>query len=255
VDVRVLGCSGTYPSPNSPASGYLISSGESKVWVDAGTGTFEALQHVVEFTEVDAMVITHMHSDHCLDVFPFYYALRLHPDLPRHLPVYAPAHAHDVLTRLILGDNVGVFSEVFDFRPLEAGVPVEVNGLRMDFALTNHPIPTYAVSVKADGHHLVYSSDTGPMPELADFCRGADSLIAEATWQNGHDGPPLHLTAGEAGELATQAGVGSLFLTHLFPTLDHHRSREEASAAYPGPVRVLESGMVLATSGSRIAPV
>jgi len=255
VDVRILGCSGTYPSPTCPCSGFLITGTESRVWIDAGTGTFQALQRVVDYTSVDALVLTHLHSDHCLDLFPYYYALRLHPELPRGIPVYAPPGSLERLVKLIYGDNTAIFSEVFDFRPLAPGDRVEVGDLRLEFALTQHPIPTFAAAVTSDSHRLVYSADTGPGGDLHDLARDADSFICEASWQNGHHGPPLHLTAAEAGAVGNRAGVGKLFLTHPFPTLDHRRSAEEAAETFGDEPVVLEPGMVLRTVGSRIETV
>lgn len=77
--LRVLGCSGTYPTPRSPSSGYVIDDPTASVWIDCGTGTFAALQRVLDYTGIDALVLSHVHSDHCLDIFPLYYALRFNP--------------------------------------------------------------------------------------------------------------------------------------------------------------------------------
>ena len=252
MDVRVLGCSGTYPSAHVPASGFLISGTESRVWLDCGTGTFAALQGVVDFVTVDALMISHLHSDHCLDIFPFYYALRLHPSKPQRFPVYAPPGTRDHLVALIAGDNKAIFSEVFDFHEVDGGDTIEVGEIRMEFVRTEHPLPTLACSIRTDGHRLVYSADSGPGGELATLANDADSFICEATYQNGHGGPPLHLSASEAGELARRSGVGALFLTHLFPTLDHRRSQEEAAEAWQQTPVVLEPGMVLRAEHSGI---
>lgn len=255
MDVRILGCSGTYPSPHCPASGYLVSGEEARVWIDCGTGTFAALQDVLEFTTVDALVITHLHSDHCLDIYPFYYALRLHPDRPWGVPVYAPPGSREHLARLIAGDSVAVFSEVFDFRSIGPGERLEIGDLSLDFALSDHPIPTYGVSVACGDHRLVYSADTGPRGDILDLARGADSFICEATYQNGHTSPPLHLSAAEAGELAKRAEVGALFLTHLLPELEHEQSALEASQTWGGDPVVLDAGMVLRTDGREIETI
>jgi ribonuclease BN (tRNA processing enzyme) len=255
VDLRVLGSSATYPTPHNPCSGFLVTGEESRVWMDAGTGTFAALQSVVDFLAIDAVVISHFHADHCLDLFPFYYALRFHPDSPRGVPVYAPKGTRNHLAQLIAGDSVATFSEVLDFREVEPGDKIEIGDIALGFALTEHPIPTHAISITAGGHHLVYSADTGPGGDICTFASGADSFICEATYQDDYAREPLHLTASEAGEIAARADVGALFLTHLWPTLDANRSCDEARRTWGRSPVVLQPGMVLSSFGRRMRMV
>ena len=85
---------------------------------------------------------------------------------------------------------------------------------------------------------MAYSADTGTGSDLVDLAAGANTLVAEATFQ-GQDKPaPHHLTATEAGEIAREAGVERLILTHLLPTLDPQRSIAEAAVVFGGDVMV-----------------
>lgn len=228
--LRVLGCSGTYPTTESPSSGYVISDPTATVWIDCGTGTFTALQSVMDYADVDALVITHVHSDHVLDIYPLYYARRFDGRCDR-LPVYCPAGTEAHLSQFLVGDGASKLSYVFDFREVAEGDLVEIGDLRVTFATTDHPVPTNAVRVDGTEASFVFSSDTGPGMDLHDFARGADVLLCEASYQSDDMGPPLHLSAGQAADYAKRAEVGTLVLTHFWPTHDRQRSLDEATAA------------------------
>lgn len=228
--LRVLGCSGTYPTPWSPSSGYVIEDPTASVWVDCGTGTFAALQKVMDYTSVDALVLSHFHSDHCLDIYPLYYALRFNPDAKR-LPVYCPTGTEEHLSSFLVGDGACKMNWIFDFRYVKPGDVVDVGDIRFDFALTDHPIPTHAVRAEAPTGIITYSADTGPGMDLDVFARDSDVLLCEASYQNNDYGAPLHLTAEQAGEYAKRASARDLVLTHFWPTHDHSISRDEARAA------------------------
>lgn len=228
--LRVLGCSGTYPTPWSPSSGYVIEDATASVWLDCGTGTFAALQQVRDYTSIDALVLSHLHSDHCLDIYPLYYALRFNPEA-RRLPVYCPSGTEDQLAQLLVGDTACKLNYIFDFRYVKPGETVEVGDVRLDFAITDHPVPTHAVRAESPEGILTYSADTGPGMDLDVFARDSDVLLCEASYQNNDCGAPLHLTAEQAGEYAKRASTRDLVLTHFWPTHDHATSRDEARAA------------------------
>ncbi len=245
MQLRILGCSGTYPTPNSPTSGYLIEDGSTKIWVDCGIGTFAALQQVTSFLDIDALVLTHLHPDHCLDIFSLYYALRFAPE-SRFLPVYAPFLAEEHLSQMLIGDPSCTMGKVFDFRSVSDGVSAFVGGIRLDFCLTDHPIPTYAIRASSSSCVLTFSADTGPRATLDEFARGSDVFLCEATYQQGDRGSPLHLFAAQAGELGKRAGVRDLVLTHFSPQHDPWRSYDEAVVTAGGvSVHVAEAGRAL----------
>jgi ribonuclease BN (tRNA processing enzyme) len=246
--LHVLGSSGGYPRPDNPSSGYLLDGPGGRLWLDAGTGTFAVLQRLTDFTALDAVVLSHLHADHCLDLYPFYYALRFAPDggwgSERRMPVYAPPGARETLAHLLAPDDAATFARVLDFRAIDQGTAVEAAGLRLAFLRTQHPIHTLAVRAEAPGGGvLTYSADTGPAADLAGFAAGSDLLLCEATFQNARRGGPVHLTAEEAATTAVRAGAGALALTHHWPTFDPEVSLAEARAAAGGlPVRLAWSG-------------
>ncbi|HVF58928.1 MAG TPA: MBL fold metallo-hydrolase [Thermoanaerobaculia bacterium] len=233
--LRVLGSSGAYPRADNPSTGFVLETAAGRLWLDAGTGTFAALQRAgVPFTRLEALVLSHLHADHCLDVFPLYYALRFTPGegwgSERRLPVYAPPGARETLSALLAPDDAATFARVLEFREIDEGSVVEAAGLRLSFLRTRHPIHTLAVRMEDGGAVLTYSADTGPGTDLSRFARGSDLLLCEATYQNARLGGPLHLSAAQAAETAVAAGARALALTHLWPDLDPEVSLAEARA-------------------------
>jgi ribonuclease BN (tRNA processing enzyme) len=234
--LTVLGCSGGYPTADNPCSGYLLENDGARIWLDAGTGTFAALQRVADYTRLEALVLSHIHPDHCLDFYPFYIARRFHEGEIGKLPVYGPPGIKEVLAGLMVGEGIEKIERWFDFRAVDEGDEVEVGGLRLTFARMSHPIHTLAVRAQGAGS-LTYSADTGPEADLAGFARGSDFLLCEATYQEGRIGAPVHLSARQAGDTARRAGVRQLALTHHWPTFDPEVSLSEGIEA-AGEVRV-----------------
>lgn len=230
--LRVLGSSGIHPVAGNPASGYLVETSETCLWLDAGTGTLAAFQEAEELPRVDALVITHGHGDHCLDVIPLHYALRFHPQGPLKVPLHAPEDAWQRLSSFLAGSGVqhDKLSRTFDFATVDDGTVTELGDLRLSFQRTEHQVPTYAVRIEHGDKVLVYTADTGPVEDLASFAAGADLLLAEATYAGERIGPPVHLSAAQAGDLARRAEARELVLTHLAPDVDPTRAKEEARA-------------------------
>jgi ribonuclease BN (tRNA processing enzyme) len=231
--LTILGSSGGYPGPQNPSSGFLLEHSGARIWIDAGHGTFSALQRLADCTAVDAILISHVHADHCVDLYAFNIAMRFHEQGVLHRSLYCPREVWERMP-LLIGDppeGEKSFSQSFDFHPTEAGGVVEVCGLRVSFLRTDHPNHCLAMRLESDSGVLTYSADTGPGADLAGFARGSDLLLCEATYQEGRVGAPVHLTARQAAETARRAGARRLVLTHVWPELDPRRSVEEAQAA------------------------
>jgi ribonuclease BN (tRNA processing enzyme) len=247
-EVVVLGSSGIYPTPDSPTTGFLLRSGDHHVWLDAGTGTFANLQQHTNFFDLDAVVVSHLHIDHFLDVYPLYYALRYSIDCrgPFGMPVYAPEGAEAFLLSLLANGGRGHsdFGGFLDFRTISPDEPVTVGGLEFKFATTLHPIEGMAMSIESEGHKLFYTSDTGYDEDLVEAAKGAQVMIAEATLHEVNpDLVEIHMTAEEAGRMAAKAEVGRLVLTHVQPGLEPDESVARAAREFGGEVVVAEPHM------------
>jgi ribonuclease BN (tRNA processing enzyme) len=237
--LTILGSSGGYSGPNNPTSGFLLEAGGARLWIDAGHGTFSALQRVADYTGIDAVLVSHVHADHCVDLYALNVALRFHEQGVLKMPLYCPREVWERVP-LLLGDSAEAkegFHKTFDFHPVEAGEALAVAGVRVSFLRTDHPNYCLAMRLETDEGILTYSADTGPGTDLAGFAEGSDLLLCEATYQEGLVGAPVHLTARQAAETALRAGVRDLVLTHVWPAFDPQRSVDEARSA-AGDVRV-----------------
>ncbi|MGQ0575818.1 MAG: MBL fold metallo-hydrolase [Pseudonocardia sp.] len=249
----VLGCSGSGPGPASPASGYLVQAGEANLALDLGNGTFGALQRHLDPWRLDGVAFSHLHPDHCADFSTLVVHRRYHPCPPfdataRRLPVLAPAEAPGRFAGQYAPSAAELaqtdLTDVFDFQPLTDGATATVAGVTIRARAVDHLCEAYALRVEHGGRALVYSGDTGPCAGLVELARGADVLLCEASWPHVTTfwtEPPtgVHLSARQAGEYATAAGVGRLLLTHVPPWADGQALLAEAKAAFDGPVELV----------------
>lgn len=243
-EVRVLGSSGSHAGRDRVCSGYLLESGGTRLMVDCGNGASAILQRFCEFDELDGIVITHRHVDHCIDLIGMFYALRFHAGGHRTVRLYAAPQVHDMLTGLLSDDSAFAFNEVFHHVPIDAGDHFHVGAFDITCYPSVHPVPTVSLRIEAGGRTLTYSSDSAGGPDLMRAATGCDVFLCEATWQgDGSDIPPgVHLTATQAGELAKQIGVSRLMITHVLGSLDPDKSRKQASKAFGGDVELAVQG-------------
>ena len=250
----VLGCSGSGPGPTSPASGYLVVGGDTRITLDLGNGTFGALQRHLDPWALSAVAFSHLHPDHCSDFSSLAVWRRYHPSPPsdpttRKLDVLAPREAP---ARFAAAYASGVaelaetdLTDVFAFQTIVDGSSVEVGDITVRAVAVDHVCEAYALRVEHAGRSLVYSGDTGPSAGLVTIARGADVLLCEATWphvtERWTEPPPgIHLSGRQAGEHAAAAGVGKLLVTHVPAWYDAQELLAEAKEAFGGPVGLVE---------------
>jgi ribonuclease BN (tRNA processing enzyme) len=227
VELTVLGCSGSYGAPAGGAcSGYLVRAGDAVLWMDCGNGTFANLQQHVNPDELTAVVITHAHPDHCVDIYGLHVMNKYGIDRAM-LPVYAAEGVEPLLRGL-----VGEWTDTFDWRLVADGDRTALADAKLCFSRTDHPTPTVGVEIAPEGKRLVYTADTGPGRSVTAFESGADLVLSEATYSHDDIRAPIHLSARQAGEAAREAKARRLMLTHLWPTLDPVASAEEASEGF-----------------------
>jgi len=227
VELTVLGCSGSYGSPAGGAcSGYLVRAGDAVIWMDCGNGSFTNLQQHANPEDLTAVVITHAHADHCVDIYGLHVLYKYGLDIC-HLPVYAPEGVEKTLEGL-----VGEWTDTFDWTLVGDCDRASVGDIQLQFSRTDHPLPTVAVELEHGGKRLVYTADTGPGWSVDAFRPGADLVLSEATYQHDDIRSPIHLSARQAGEAARAADARRLMLTHLWPSLDPVASVEEGSEGF-----------------------
>ena len=242
--LTVAGCAGTFPGPNAPCSSYLVEHDGFRMLVDAGNGSTGVLQQFTGLLDIDAVVLSHMHGDHYLDLITYTYARRYHPSgSPGCLPVHGPSDVREHIGAAFGRPVDELLDEVYEFHPVPGPTRLEIGPFALELARVNHPVETYAMRISAGGRTLAYSADSGVSDELVKIAREADVFLCEASYLDGDDNPPdIHLTGKEAAEHATRADVGRLLLTHLVPWGDAERTFNEATGAFAGPVEVASTG-------------
>jgi ribonuclease BN (tRNA processing enzyme) len=231
--LTICGSAGSHPSAARACSGYLLETAEARVMLDIGNGSTANLQRLHELRDLDAIVISHRHIDHCIDLIGAFYALLDDAAEREPIPVYAAPDVLSFLTSLLTRDSTLSFAQVFDARTIAPGDRLEVGDMGFEFLHSVHPAPTVSSRITVGSQTFVYSSDSAGGDELVQAARGADAFLCEATWDSLDGRPPgIHLDGTEAGRIAKEAGVGKLLLTHVAGGSDRERIQRDAVAAF-----------------------
>lgn len=251
--LTVLGSATPYPTAGNPCSGYLVSGGGTRVWMDAGSGTLGPLQRHAGLGELDAVWISHLHADHSADLLTAYYGL-LFADVRRAapLPLFGPPGIADRLAGYLT--NGGARSPVesaFEIHELSDGHRAPVGALTLTSRAVAHGMPAFAVRIEADGRALVYSGDTAPCTALTDLAEGCDLLLceAESARRPEREAEHVHHTPEEAGRTAAAARAARLVVTHVGRGLTPGEAVARAAAHYAGPVAHAAPGTVFTLDG------
>ncbi len=242
ITVTVLGSSGSYASPDNPCTGFLVRSPGAVVLHDCGPGTTGPLQHHIDLHELDAIVISHCHPDHWLElpvlrnVFTWF--------VPRTgIPVYGTARTA-AMDEAVTVPVDGVLAP-FDWTVIDEAASLTIGDQSWTFDRTDHPVETLASRVAVDDTVVVFTSDSGPAWNFDTFGREAAGVFCDASHLAGFENQGIpHLSARQAAQRAEAAAARHLVLTHLIPGSDPVAHRDEAAAAYGGPVDVALPGSV-----------
>lgn len=246
--LTAVGCSGSFAGPESPASCYLVcAEHEGRTWrlvLDLGNGALGALQRHADLADLDGVVISHLHPDHCIDLTGMYVHRTFDPRTPQpgRLPVYGPAGTADRIAAAYEGLEEGGMTGVLDFRRLSAEVPVHIGPFTVRPFRVNHPVEAYGFRVEAEGRVLAYSGDTDSCDALSPLFADADLVLADSAFIEGRDDARgIHLTGRRAAEAALAAGgVARLMLTHIPAWNDPQVCRADAAAVWPGEVELAQ---------------
>lgn len=218
MELTVLGRYGPYPRKNGACSGYLIRESGTTLLIDCGAGALSRLLTECELADIDAILLSHLHYDHCSDVAVLRYALEqlgARGDAVTPLPLYAPDTPEDA-HRLFA-------YPVFDVRSVTDGLSARIGAFTVAFHAMAHPVPTFGMDVVSEsGRRLFYTGDTAWFAGLSALCEGADAILADTCFvdRDDHGQALVHMTARQAGRLAKEAGAGRLFCTHLWGGAD-----------------------------------
>ncbi len=238
--LTVLGGTGAYPEPGQACSGFLIDWDGFRVVLDLGYATLPRLLARVPDAGLDAVVITHEHPDHCIDLHGLFRIRRYGKPPARRLPLYCPT---GVLARLGgLEPDVELLS-VFDVHELPGSY--QLGPFLLSCVQLPHFVPNVGVRLDTQSTAIAYTGDTGPDPLLAELGRGVDLYIVDATDRPGEPAKPDRnlLTATEAGQWAARAGAARLLLTHFWPGSDRQAAIVRAQEAFCGEVFAAEQDL------------
>lgn len=246
--LTVVGCSGSFPSVDSACSSYLIEADGFRLLLDMGNGALGELQRHCGLYDLDAVVLSHLHADHCIDMCNYWVVRYYRPDggQAERLPVYGPEGTEERLCSAYGGDlpKDSAMREVFDFRTLRPG-RFALGPFTVVTDRVSHPVEAFGFRIEHGGRSLAYSGDTGPCDALVGLAEGTDLMLCEASFTHGKEEiPDLHLNGREAGEHAERAGTARLVLTHIPPWTDPSQNLSDARDVYRGPVEVAKSGAV-----------
>jgi len=260
VHITVLGKSPAWQDAAGACSGYLVQADGLTLLLDCGCGVFGKLRTVCDYTDVDVVLISHLHADHMLDLVPYASALTYAPrqqpvpvgghpgtENPARPRLIAPTGAAEAFARLAAatGMREGHIANAFELEEYESDETFDLGPLDVRFQRVPHFITTNAVELREGDRRFTFGADCAPNDELCEFARDTTLLLIEATLPRPErEGPRGHLTPGEAGEHGRRAGARRLVITHFSDELDADWARDQAEAAFGGPVEVAVEGAV-----------
>jgi ribonuclease BN (tRNA processing enzyme) len=242
IDLEVLGAGPAYTDkPGSTGAAYLVRSGSTAVVLDLGQGSFPRLATALEPSTIDAIVISHLHPDHFIDLVALRHYLRWQFQPVRRVRVIAP----DGLERRLdaLHDEPGFSAASLDIEAVAVGTST-LDGLGIEAVRVTHTRDSHAYRVSAgDGAGLVYSGDCGRADDLDPLVRPGDTLLCEVSFGPG-PAPyeAVHLDGPAVGALARRTRAGRVLLTHLQMGFDPEATIESVVARFDGPVELVEPG-------------
>lgn len=230
--LTVLGKYGPYPKAGGATTSYLIECCGKKILLDAGSGCLSRLQGYCSLDEIDMVILTHLHADHCADMFVLRYA-----PLKNKLSVYLPTTPTPEYTMLASSEK---FETTGITEKSELSLPD--SDLNISFCKTLHPVECYAVKFRSEEKTFVFSGDSRYSEHLIDFCHNADVIMLDSGFLK--DDKPQnilpHMTVVEAAQSAESASVGKLLLTHINPAYDETELLDEALDVFRNTIIVQE---------------
>lgn len=229
--VTVIGHWGGFPHVGEATSGYLIEYENYKLLLECGSGVVSSIQKKIDLGNLDAVLITHYHYDHCCDIGPLQYARQIKTQLGeinKPLPIYAPE---------------GDFFNLLKWEDYTYGVPFDetsvlnIGPFEISFIKNVHPVKAYSVKIKCKDKVFSFTSDTTYFDELPCFFSESDLLVSECSFYAHMDGSKAgHLNSVQAGALAEKANAKKLVLTHLPHFGNHNDLIAQAKEHYSGEV-------------------
>jgi ribonuclease BN (tRNA processing enzyme) len=228
VRFTVLGSGTSVPDPVRGPAGFLLQVGARAFWVDGGSGALQRTARAgVDPRTLDGGFYSHFHPDHCADLVPLLFSMRVGPPRrERDYPIWAGegfgaffSGLQQAYGRWIHPGGLVVIHEL----PLDARATVDLGDLVVHTAPAVHAASALHLRFEADGDVVVFSGDTGPSDALAELAAGADLLVCECAGSD-EEPVPEHLTPTDVREIVARARPREVWLTHFYPQVDPARA-------------------------------
>lgn len=243
--ITVLGMWGGFPRPGEATSGYLIQSETTSVLLDCGSGVLSQLLLRFPVNQLDAIVLSHYHADHCCDIGVMQYARLVHQateGLHQPLPIYGFDNGTDF--QKLTYYREGSITQGIAYQNQKAFQIGDLNFLPFR---TLHAVECYGFRIQGPQKTICYTADGGYCAEQIVAAKGVDLLLSEANFS--HEGLSLalgnHMTGTQVGQLALEADVKQLVLTHLPPLKESKPIYDEVVREYNGPTQLANLGLVI----------
>lgn len=231
MNITILGNNGPYPDAGGACSGYLLRTHKTSLLLDCGSGVMSNLLRHMRVTQLQGIILTHLHSDHVSDLGVLKYALQVSKNrgetiLP--IPVWA---APDPKEQFALLSAPGYFQLI----PIVEEMEIDIGDVKLSLSLMPHAIPSFAVRAQQRGKVFFYSSDTAPNDRLVSLMEKTDLAMLHAGMlaSQAGTGSKNHLTALECGGISRQAGVKALLISHRLPETSESTLLDECRAEFP----------------------
>ncbi|MFI5260124.1 MAG: MBL fold metallo-hydrolase, partial [Candidatus Limnocylindrales bacterium] len=238
----------------------LLRIGGDALLLDLGQGAYPNLASTLDPSTLTALLVSHLHPDHFVDMVPLRHYLKWEFDPPRHVRVVGPA---GLAARLdALDGHAGFTADSLDVEALSEGAH-RFGPFDVDIRRVAHTEESYAFRIAAGGSAtgggaaggasggaaggadagLVYSGDVGRFDDLVPLIRAGDTLLSEATFGAGPGAPDAqHITSGDAARAATAGGASRLLLTHILSGHSRAEALAAAKAAFSGQIQLVTEG-------------
>ncbi len=204
----------------------------------------------MDYADLDAIVVSHMHADHFFDLVPLRYGLKYGAKPPERMALWLPPGGRATLEglRRIIGreDDADFFEAVFAIREYDPAQPLAIGGVRLTFCATRHYVDAFSIRADYDRRSFTYSADTAPSDAVAQHARGSALFLCETSLGLGtEEGERGHMSASEAGEMASRANAERLVLTHYPAAAAPESLFAAAKKTFRGPVECAVDGLEL----------
>lgn len=238
--LTIIGCWGGYPAVNSASASYLLEKDNFQIMLDFGSGALAKVQQYINITALDAVLVSHYHSDHIADIGVLQHAILVENYLSQTdkvVPIYGHTENEYEFAKFDHDFTKGV-----QYRPDEV---LKLGPFFIRFLKTRHSVPCYGMRITDGTSTLVYTADSAYQDEWIKFSRDADLLLADTNFYAEQDGAEAgHMTSEEVGTIAASANVKELLLTHLPHYGNHEQLVTEAAKMYSGKITLAKEGLV-----------